>query len=123
MSSRNLGETARVEDAALTLAAQAGDVASLGLLLERHRAGMRAVAVSVLGPGPDVDDVVKDGTAGLLHPPRFRTAAPPHIRDLSTSTSHPGANGSNPCSLSQRMISRLRNDHHARIASRSTSVP
>ncbi|MBK3579465.1 sigma-70 family RNA polymerase sigma factor [Streptomyces sp. MBT65] len=66
MSSRNVGGITRVEDAALTLAAQAGDVASLGLLLERHRAGMRAVAVSVLGPGPDVDDVVQDAALTAL---------------------------------------------------------
>lgn len=49
--------------------------------------------------------------------------AQPHIRDLSTSTSQPGANGSKPCSISQRTASRLRNDHHARITSRSMSVP
>ena len=47
----------------------------------------------------------------------------PHIRDLSTSTSQPGEDGSKPCSTSQRTASRLRNDHHARITSRSTSVP
>lgn len=47
----------------------------------------------------------------------------PHIRDLSTSTSQPGANASKPCSISQRTTSRLRNDHHARITSRSTAVP
>ncbi len=46
-----------------------------------------------------------------------------HIRDRSTSTSQPGAKGSKPCSLSQRTASRLRNDHHAWITSRSTSVP
>lgn len=49
--------------------------------------------------------------------------AQPHSRDLSTSTSQPGANGSKPCSISQRTPSRLRNDHHARITSRSTSMP
>lgn len=48
------------EDVALTRAAQAGDVTALGILLERHRAGMRAVALSILGPGPDVDDVLQD---------------------------------------------------------------
>lgn len=50
-------------------------------------------------------------------------AAPSHIRDLSTSTSQPGANGSKPCSINQRTISRLRNDHHAWITSRSMDVP
>lgn len=48
------------EDVALTRAAQAGDVLALGMLLQRHQPGMRAVALSVLGPGPDVDDVVQD---------------------------------------------------------------
>ncbi|MER7187768.1 sigma-70 family RNA polymerase sigma factor, partial [Streptomyces hyaluromycini] len=42
--SRETAEAARVEDAVLTRAAQAGEVVALGLLLERHRAGMRAVA-------------------------------------------------------------------------------
>jgi len=54
---------------------------------------------------------------------RCEAVAQPHIRDLSTSTSQPGADGSKPCSTSQRTPSRLRSDHHARIRSRSTSVP
>ncbi|MFB7570717.1 RNA polymerase sigma factor [Streptomyces sp. NPDC056165] len=64
--SRNAGDISRPEDAALTRAAQAGDVAALGQLLERHRAGMRAVALSVLGPGPDVDDVLQDAAVTAL---------------------------------------------------------
>jgi RNA polymerase sigma factor (sigma-70 family) len=48
------------DDVALTLAAQAGDVAALGLLLEEHQAGMRAVALSILGPGPDAEDAVQE---------------------------------------------------------------
>ncbi|MFK0105256.1 RNA polymerase sigma factor [Streptomyces sp. NPDC091217] len=61
-------ESARVEDAVLTRAAQSGEVAALGVLLERHRAGMRAVALSVLGPGagPDVDDVLQDAALTAL---------------------------------------------------------
>jgi hypothetical protein len=47
----------------------------------------------------------------------------PHIMDLSTSNSAPGEDGSKPCSISQRAAFRLRHDHHARITSRSTSVP
>lgn len=42
------------QDVVLKRAAQAGDVSALALLLERHRPGMRAVAVSLLRPGPDV---------------------------------------------------------------------
>ncbi|MFG2356902.1 RNA polymerase sigma factor [Streptomyces sp. NPDC048521] len=54
------GDTGAAEDTALTLAAQAGDVSALALLLERHRPGMRAVALSLLGPGADVDDVMQE---------------------------------------------------------------
>ncbi|MGW2013566.1 RNA polymerase sigma factor [Streptomyces sp. NPDC001927] len=50
----------------LTRAAQAGDIAALGLLLERHRAGMRAVALSILGPGADADDVMQDAALTAL---------------------------------------------------------
>lgn len=64
--SPNADDTARLEDAVFTRAAQAGDVTALGLLLERHRAGMRAVALSILGPGPDVDDVLQDAAVTAL---------------------------------------------------------
>ncbi|MCG5435731.1 RNA polymerase sigma factor [Micromonospora foliorum] len=47
-------------DAELVMLAQAGDAAALGALLARHEAGMRAVAVSVLGYGPDAEDAVQD---------------------------------------------------------------
>jgi len=60
------GDAGPVEDAALTRAAQAGDVSALALLLERHRPGMRAVALSLLGPGPDVDDVLQEAALVAL---------------------------------------------------------
>jgi hypothetical protein len=44
-----------------------------------------------------------------------------HSRDLSTLTSQPGKDGSKPSSTSKRTASRLRNDHYARITSRSTT--
>ena len=53
-------------DIALVRAAQAGDVTALALLLEHHRAGMRAVALSILGPGPDADDAVQDAVLVAL---------------------------------------------------------
>ncbi|MFC4036221.1 RNA polymerase sigma factor [Streptomyces polygonati] len=53
-------------DAELTRAAQSGDVVALGLLLERHQAGMRAVALSLLGHGPDTDDAVQDAALTAL---------------------------------------------------------
>lgn len=39
-------------DTDLTRAAQTGDTAVLSTLLERHRASMRAVVISLLGPAP-----------------------------------------------------------------------
>ncbi|MEW9528209.1 RNA polymerase sigma factor [Microbispora sp. NPDC049125] len=55
-----------IPDVELTRGAQSGDVAALGLLLERHQAGMRAVALSILGPGPDADDAVQDAALTAL---------------------------------------------------------
>ncbi|HEY7093955.1 MAG TPA: hypothetical protein VH393_12285, partial [Ktedonobacterales bacterium] len=43
-------------DAELTRGAQAGDPACLGLLLERHRASMQVVALSLLGYSPETPD-------------------------------------------------------------------
>ena len=53
-------------DRALVRAAQTGDVTALALLLEQHRAGMRAVALSILGPVPDADDAVQDAVLVAL---------------------------------------------------------
>jgi RNA polymerase sigma factor (sigma-70 family) len=64
-----------LSDAELTRAAQAGDVGSLGVLLARHQAGMRAVALGVLGYGPDTDDVVQD--AALVAVSRIRDVRDP----------------------------------------------
>jgi RNA polymerase sigma factor (sigma-70 family) len=47
-------------DAALVHAAQAGDTAGLGTLLERHRSRLHAIAVSILGHGPQAEDAVQD---------------------------------------------------------------
>ncbi|MYS23041.1 RNA polymerase sigma-70 factor, ECF subfamily [Streptomyces sp. DvalAA-14] len=58
--------TGPLADADLTRGAQSGDVVALGLLLERHRAGMRAVALSLLGRSPDVDDAVQDAALTAL---------------------------------------------------------
>ncbi|WP_329139277.1 sigma-70 family RNA polymerase sigma factor [Streptomyces sp. NBC_01476] len=56
----------QLTDAELTRAAQSGDIGALGLLLERHRAGMRAVALSLLGHGPDAEDAVQDAALVAL---------------------------------------------------------
>jgi len=51
----------RVEaDEVLVRSALRNDAAALGLLLEKHRPGMTAVAVSLLGYGPDAQDAVQD---------------------------------------------------------------
>jgi RNA polymerase sigma-70 factor (ECF subfamily) len=47
-------------DAVLVRAAQAGEEGALAALLERHRARLHAVAVSMLGHGPDAEDAVQD---------------------------------------------------------------
>lgn len=54
-----MGEPSDVE---LVRSAQAGEVSALGLLLARHEADMRAVAMAVLGYGPDADDAVQDAS-------------------------------------------------------------
>jgi RNA polymerase sigma-70 factor (ECF subfamily) len=53
-------------DSELTRSAQCGDVAALGLLLARHQADLRAVALSVLGYGPDAEDAVQEAALVAL---------------------------------------------------------
>lgn len=55
-----------LSDAELARAAQGGDVSCLGLVLARHWAGMYAVAVSVLGYGPDAEDAVQEAALVAL---------------------------------------------------------
>jgi len=49
-----------LSDTELARAAQSGDAASLGILLERHRAPLYALALRFLGHGPDAQDAVQD---------------------------------------------------------------
>ncbi|MEV6170876.1 sigma-70 family RNA polymerase sigma factor [Streptomyces sp. NPDC051954] len=53
-------------DEELTRRAQAGETGALGLLLTRHQAPMRAVALSLLGYGPDAEDAVQDAALTAL---------------------------------------------------------
>ncbi len=48
------------DDADLVRAAREGDPAGLGVLLERHRSRLHAVAVGMLGHGPQAEDAVQD---------------------------------------------------------------
>ena len=49
-------------DAELVHAAQAGDVSALGSLLARHRPALLAVAIRLVGYGPDADDAVQEAS-------------------------------------------------------------
>ncbi len=49
-----------LSDAELVRAAQRGDSTGLGLLLERHRAPLYALALRMLGHGPEAQDAVHD---------------------------------------------------------------
>ncbi len=53
-------ESVVLSDAELVRAAQGGDAASLGLLLERHRAPLYGLALQILGYGPQAQDAVHD---------------------------------------------------------------
>ncbi|MEZ0077104.1 RNA polymerase sigma factor (sigma-70 family) [Planotetraspora sp. GP83] len=55
-----------LSDGELARAAGSGDVDALGTLLLRHEAGMRAVALSLLGHGSDVEDAVQDAAVVAL---------------------------------------------------------
>lgn len=49
-----------LSDADLVRAAQGGDAASLGILLERYRAALYGQALGILGHGPQAEDAVHD---------------------------------------------------------------
>jgi RNA polymerase sigma factor (sigma-70 family) len=50
----------------LARSARAGSASALGMLLARHQAGMRAVALSILGHGPDAEDALQDAALTAL---------------------------------------------------------
>jgi len=92
-----------LDDAALVRCAQAGEVTGLGVLLERHRARLHAVAVSILGHGPDAEDAVQDTFVialrriGELRDPAGRRRLAAHRLGqrlpCPTTASRPGASG------------------------------
>jgi RNA polymerase sigma factor (sigma-70 family) len=53
-------------DRELLRAALDGEPSGIGALIERHRAGMRAVALSLLGHGPEAEDAVQDAVVVAL---------------------------------------------------------
>jgi RNA polymerase sigma factor (sigma-70 family) len=56
----------QVDELLLVRDAQAGDVAALGMLLDRYRPAMLAVALGVLGRPSDAEDAVQDATLAAL---------------------------------------------------------
>ncbi|MFI5999342.1 RNA polymerase sigma factor [Streptomyces sp. NPDC051366] len=61
-----LDPSAGPTDEELTRRAQVGETGALGLLLARHQASMRAVALSLLGYGPDAEDAVQEAALTAL---------------------------------------------------------
>ena len=53
-------------DAELVASARGGDASALGALLVRHRPGLLAVAISLLGYGPDAEDAVQEASLVAL---------------------------------------------------------
>ncbi len=65
-------------DGDLVLRAQGGDRAALALLVRRHVGSVRACVLALLGPSPDLDDLVQEallrgveGVGSLRDPERF----------------------------------------------------
>lgn len=58
--------SSRTAECLLVRDAQAGDVAALGVLLDRYRAAMLAVALGVLGRPSDAEDAVQDAMLAAL---------------------------------------------------------
>ena len=55
-----------LSDAELARAAKNGDAGSFGILLERHRAPLYALALRILGHGPQAQDAVQDAFVAAL---------------------------------------------------------
>jgi len=66
MHSRFPDDTSRPRDRFFVRQAQAGDVTALGVLLDRHRSSMLAVALGVLGRPSDAEDAVQDAMLTAL---------------------------------------------------------
>lgn len=84
----------------LARSAQAGSASALGMLLARHQAGMRAVALSILGYGPDAEDAVQDAVLIALR--RIGT-----LRDPAAAAPWLQAIVRNACRLRLRAARRL----------------
>jgi RNA polymerase sigma factor (sigma-70 family) len=84
----------------LVRSARAGSVSALGMLLARHQADMRAVALSILGYGTDAEDAMQD--AALLALRRIGT-----LRDPAAAGPWLRAIVRNACRMRLRAASRV----------------
>jgi RNA polymerase sigma factor (sigma-70 family) len=66
MPDQVVDDPSRLAEFLLVRDAQAGDVAAMGVLLDRYRAAMLAVALGVLGRPSDAEDVVQDAMLTAL---------------------------------------------------------
>lgn len=74
-----------MDESELVRDAQNGEATALAVLLGRHEAGMRAVALSLLGYGPDAEDAVQDAMVTAIRrigDVRDRDAAGAWLRTL-----------------------------------------
>ncbi|MEV4533754.1 sigma-70 family RNA polymerase sigma factor [Asanoa sp. NPDC049518] len=97
-------------DSDLVLAAQAGDVSSLGSLLTRHRAGQLAVAYGILGAGPDAEDAVQEAALVALRrigDLRDPSAAGPWLRMIVRNACRMRLRGPIPATLDERLAQTL----------------
>ena len=98
----------------MVLRRPAGDASCLGVLLDRHRAGMRAVAVALLGYGPAAEDAVVTALR-RLHDVRDPEAVGAWLRGIVRNACQPvGASTVRECASPRRM-SRHRNAVPLRI--------
>lgn len=69
-------------DEELIAAARQGDARAFQVLVERYESRVAAVVVSMLGPGPDADDVGQGDVYPILyiHRPVSRRCEPRHLR-------------------------------------------
>jgi RNA polymerase sigma factor (sigma-70 family) len=89
----------RPTDRELVAAAQAGDLSSLGLLLERHRAALYAACVRLLGRGAAAQDAVQDACVVALR-------RVPELRDPDAFSGWLHAIARNVCLMELRRSSR-----------------
>ena len=94
-----------MSETSLVLAAQQGDAAALGALLARHEAGMRAVAVQLLGYGGEADDAVQDAMLIALQritDLRDPAAAGPWLRSIVRNAGRQYLRTTKPVTISDR---------------------